>query len=485
MTSFARSSQDPRTVARAAAPAREALDRTMRLMRDNLVAAVSDETLLAALLAPRVLIAADERTLGSAAAQTAFVTTALLLLRTGATLVIAAPNVPVLDPQPPLTGHRLVDALVDVGDDLIEGVRCLSVGDAGDDGYDAVILIGPAPAGLHTPPRAGQPAPLILYLGADAVSGRIVGVTGAESMSRTALAASMWRARIRAPFGALAAAGLAAGEIFKLVMRSLADYADATEHFTELFAVTDDAVLSLDPAGEVAPAMLATLDALGGIGAIDVVSGGAIAQSFLYSMARVPGARGNVRVIEPETSDASNLNRYALLRRSALGDPKATTLAAMPLGGLRVTPVVARYDRATPTALGGLAPVIVVGVDDIPTRWAAQEARPQWLGVGATSHYSAMSSDHARGTPCTWCLHPADAPDIGPIPTVAFVSHWAGLLLAWRFVRHRLGLGVSLAAQYDFFTPLRADLAQARWRSPVAPRPDCPNQCVRLQHEAA
>lgn len=490
MTSLARNSQDQRAAARA--PAREALDRTMRLMRDNLVATVTDETLLAALLAPRVLIAADEYTLASAAAQTAFVTTALLLLRTGATVMIAAPNVPLLDPQPPLTGRHLIDALVDVGDDLIEGVRCRSIDDAGeydDHGYDAVVLIGPAPTSLSAPRRADRPTPLTLHLGADAVTGRVVAMTGpdpdAENTLRSATVARMWRASLRAPFGALAAAGLAAGEIFKLVMRSLADYADAPAHFAELFAVSDDAMLSLDPTGELTPDMRARLEALSDVGAIDLVSGGAIAQSFLYAVARLPGVRGDVRVIEPEPSDTSNLNRYALLRRSSLGDPKAATLATMPLGGLRVSPVVARYDRATPAALGGLAPAVVVGVDHIPTRWAAQTGWPEWLGIGATSHYSAMSSDHTRGTPCTWCLHPADAPDVGPIPTVAFVSHWAGLLLAWRFVRHRLGLGVSLAAQYDFFTPLRTDLPHARWRSPVAPRLDCPNRCVRRHHVAA
>lgn len=468
---------------RAAAPAREALDRTMRLMRDNLNATVSDETLMAALLRPRVLVAASEGALLSPAAQTALVTTTLLLLRSGATVALSAPDVPLHHPQPPLVGNRLVSALLEIGDDLIDGVHCLHAS-VGGDSYDAVVVIGTIPDGTSVSPRPGDDAPLLIHLTADAVTGRMISTTCPAKIRPSA-----WDESLRSPFGALAAAGLAAGEVFKLVMRSLSASAESPDHFEELFAVSAEAAFSLDPAGELGPSMVAALDALGDVGAADVISGGAIAQAFLYALARLPGVRGDVRVIEPETSDATNLNRYALLRRSVLGEAKAVSLSAMSaaglLGELSVTPVVVRYDRSTPAALGGLAPAVIVGVDHIPTRWAAQKGRPEWLGIGATSHYSAMSSDHVRGTPCAWCLHPADAPDIGPIPTVAFVSHWAGLLLAWRFVRHRLGLAVSLEAQYDFLTPLRPDLRDARWRSPVAARPDCPNRCVRRQHAAA
>jgi hypothetical protein len=255
--------------------------------------------------------------------------------------------------------------------------------------------------------------------------------------------------------------------------------------FAQLFGVSAETQLSLDPTNEVDAGALASLSDLG---PIDTVSGGAIIQAALFALARVVNLRAIVRVIEPETADATNLNRYALLRRSSLDLPKAEALAAMSarglLGGIDVKPVVMRYDRSTPAALGGLAGAVLVGVDHIPTRWATQKARPSWLGVGATSHYSAMSSDHARFTPCTWCLHPADEPDVGPIPTVAFVSHWAGLLLAWRLVRHGLGLAVDTSRQYDFFTPLRPDLPAAIWRSPIAPRLDCPNACCRSRRVA-
>lgn len=463
----------------AAAPARQALDRTLRLMRDDLAPEVSDEALLAALTAPRVLVAADAANLASPAAQTALAATTLLVLRAGASVVVSAPDVTPAGPQPPLAAGPLVTALVDAGDDLIEGVTCRALAldrDARDDRFDIVVLVGDT----HGPALAETPA-LVIRLGATATAAHVT--TTERSATPTAAplcTGTRWDAALGVPFGALAAAGIAAGEVYKLAMRSLAAWALAPEMFGQLFGVSHETHLSLDPANEVDADALA---ALADFGAIDAVSGGAIIQAALFVLARVPKVRADLRVIEPDTSDATNLNRYALLRRSALGAPKAEALAAMSaagiLGGVRVTPVVARYDRATPAALGGLANAVLVGVDHIPTRWAAQKARPTWLAVGATSHYSAMSSDHARFTPCVWCLHPADEPDVGPIPTVAFVSHWAGLLLTWRLARYRLGLPVDTTRQYDFFTPLRSDFPAALWRSPVAPRLDCPNACCR------
>lgn len=465
------------------APAREALDRTLRLMRDDLSPEVSDDALLGALTAPRILVAADVANLASPAAQTALVATTLLVLRAGASVVVDAPDITPTGPQPPLATGPLVSALIHAGADLIEGVTCRArtpEADATDHTentagrFDVVVLVGDT----SCPVLAEVPA-LVVRLGATATATHVI-ATEPSSAASVRPAGARWDPSLGVPFGALAAAAIAAGEVYKLAMRSLAEWALAPEMFAQLFGVSHETRLSLDPAGEVDADALAALTDLG---AVDAVSGGAIIQAALFALARVPRVRADVRVIEPEAGDASNLNRYALLRRSALGVPKAEALAAMAaagrLGGIRVTPVVTRYDRSTPAALGGLADAVLVGVDHIPTRWAAQKARPTWLAVGATSHYSAMSSDHARFTPCAWCLHPADEPDVGPIPTVAFVSHWAGLLLAWRLVRYRLGLPVDIGRQYDFFTPLRPDFPAALWRSPVAPRRDCPNACCR------
>ena len=55
-------------------------------------------------------------------------------------------------------------------------------------------------------------------------------------------------------------------------------------------------------------------------------------------------------------------------------------------------------------------------------------------------------------------LHPVDDPTTAPIPTVAFVSFWAGLLTAAHFLRERSGvLGASELDQQVYVTPLRPE----------------------------
>jgi len=147
------------------------------------------------------------------------------------------------------------------------------------------------------------------------------------------------------------------------------------------------------------------------------------------------------------------------------------TLRNLDLAGLALQGVPLRYERASATAIGPLAPHVLIGVDHIPTRWEVQRAEPDWLGVGATTHWSAMSSFHQRGLACAGCLHPSDDPNTAPIPTVAFVSFWAGLLLATYLARKAAGHDLSPREQYTYMWPLRPERL---WRSPVATRRDCP-----------
>ena len=62
---------------------REALDRTLLLMRDELVTETPDAALVDALTATQIALVADEHTLGSLSAQTAFTTIAMLCARSG------------------------------------------------------------------------------------------------------------------------------------------------------------------------------------------------------------------------------------------------------------------------------------------------------------------------------------------------------------------------------------------------------------------
>jgi hypothetical protein len=264
------------------------------------------------------------------------------------------------------------------------------------------------------------------------------------------------------PMGAIGAGALAAGEAFKVVMQRLSRFARAPEAFHELFAFSMRVHIKL--ASERAPRAI-------DLGRLDIISGGAIAQAALFCFARIPDIEGLARIIEYTNTDQSNLNRYALMRGSQVGESKLRLLKSTDLAALRVTTCTARLEQETMHRVGTLAPAVLVGVDHIPTRWFVQAQQPEWLGIGASTHWNAMSSFHTTESACARCLHAQNDTADRLIPTVAFVSLWAGLLLASQFARHAGGEDLNVREQQLFLTPPRPE---SIWKTSVHLRPDCP-----------
>ena len=166
-----------------------------------------------------------------------------------------------------------------------------------------------------------------------------------------------------------------------------------------------------------------------------------------------------------------------LLRHSECELRKIDTLSSWQRPGVTLAGVAQAYTEATSEHLQPFAPQVIVGTDDIPARWAVQRAYPAWLGVGATSHFFTVTSSHTAGQACAGCLHPEDNSGGGLIPTVSFVSYWAGLLLAIRLLRHSLGHAQVGNDQSIWCTPLRLDQARSYWPQPIPINPHCPVQC--------
>lgn len=106
---------------------------------------------------------------------------------------------------------------------------------------------------------------------------------------------------------------------------------------------------------------------------------------------------------------------------------KADALAGERTAVFDITACPYRFDEEHGAQIGPLAPRVCVGVDDIPSRWAVQREWPNWLCVGATSHLEVRVSAHVAPGPCAGCAHPEDEELPGEIPTISFVSYWAGL----------------------------------------------------------
>jgi hypothetical protein len=135
----------------------EALNRTLLLMRTELQPDVEDATLLAALTGVRVVVVADQAALATHSGQSAYVTAALTMARSGHQIWLAGEETPLLRAQPPLGDGLLFERLLDVGRDLLPGREFHRGTPEGP--VDLAILIGmpEAPATVRHAVESGPP----------------------------------------------------------------------------------------------------------------------------------------------------------------------------------------------------------------------------------------------------------------------------------------------------------------------------------------
>jgi hypothetical protein len=207
------------------------------------------------------------------------------------------------------------------------------------------------------------------------------------------------------------------------------------------------------------------------LGDVDCVSGGAITNGLLFCLLRDPNAQISLRVIEEQGVELSNVNRYALLRASHEGCVKVKQLEAASTARVRVAGVEALFTPKTREMILPLADRVVAGVDDVEARWWVQQEDPRWLAIGATSNHLAQLTTHAPDSPCAGCIHTTPLPP-QTIPTISFVSFWAGLLVACALVSG-LDAGVNLV-MYPFALGGPAGVSVFA----LGPNPNCPVGCM-------
>jgi hypothetical protein len=121
---------------------REALARTTLLIDQEWFAGEANHDAIAdALIASAVRITADAESVSTRAGQTALITAFMLTARMGIGIELAVANVDVIDRVAPLRRGLLLDALIDLGGDLVPGARVRT--DAGE--VQETIAIGAAP----------------------------------------------------------------------------------------------------------------------------------------------------------------------------------------------------------------------------------------------------------------------------------------------------------------------------------------------------
>ena len=380
----------------------EALARTTLLLNREFFAGKADERAIAdALLATTVRFVAEEESLSCRAGQAAVVTAFSLVARLGIGIELLAPNTAVLDLVAPLRLPRLVDSLLELGDDLIPGARLRTC--AGE--VDEAFVFGAGAA-------KSQPA---------------VRVTATD------FAADLARNDVGTPCaGDLPFGGFAAGAAVAAIAleAALPRIESATGLRARRPRPTPDPPVRIDLL-DLFPELASgiTLE----VGDIDAISGGAITHALLFCALRILGLRMRVRVVEEQDAELSNVNRYALLRASDDGVRKVEQLKGVATTDVEIAGVPSLFTKETRQKILPLADRVFVGVDDVEARWWVQDEDPKWLAIGATGNHLAQLTTHGPGSPCAACVHAVPLPP-ETIPTISFVSFWAGLLQACALV---------------------------------------------------
>jgi hypothetical protein len=132
-----------------------------------------------------------------------------------------------------------------------------------------------------------------------------------------------------------------------------------------------------------------------------------------------------------------------------------------------------------------MGPRLLVGVDHVPSRWLAQHAAGAgWVCVGSSSHDFVLVSTHPPDAPCAGCAHPRDDGFTGDIPTISFVSFWAGLIQALELVAEAGGKAPGWARSTEIW-PFGLDRARGIRPYPQAAVPACPVRCPASTRQSA
>lgn len=426
----------------------EQLARTILLLQIDL-GIVEPTLILRALTDTVVVLHAEQHVVETFAGQVAISTAAMLMARSGHKVYINTPDAILLGDQPPLTGKFFHEALNRISGKLISGLH-YSIGSPVALA-DIAVFFGNNSFGLRHGMRQVQAT-------WSKWSGTLESIATLRYSTETS-----W------PIGALVAATLASAEVFKIAASKLLPSSSNATHYQELFIPTEISTFRLAP--EETPCS-------GSLGVFDIISGGAISNAFLYSLSRVPGIVGRGRVFDGDKSDQSNRNRNMLLTPEFLHQPKVFALSHFS-DGIDLTPINRHFDKSD---VSTLADQIIVGVDDVPTRWLLAESQSKFMGVGATTHFNSMASVHYPSSACIACLHPTDDHEHGPVPTVAFVSFLSGLMVAADFLRNISGNQIENQSRHAFLNPLQTSHP---WFSKDLGNPRCPVCCAASKQKAA
>lgn len=194
------------------------------------------------------------------------------------------------------------------------------------------------------------------------------------------------------PFGAGAAACLAAANLFRGVFRAGSGLLDAEAVFSVL-----DAKARASPARALS----------GSLGAIVLVGVGAIGNAAAWALSRTP-MPGLVHLVDHEVIDLGNLQRYGLAERTDETKSKVSVIGRYFLGPVSAQQHVERFEDFV-ASRGYSWARMLLALDSARDRRAAQASLPQWIANAWTQpgDLGVSSHDFLDGA-CVSCLYLPD-----------------------------------------------------------------------------
>ena len=385
----------------------DALARTTLLINHEYFDGLAETgAIVEGLVGSTIRIYADAENLRTRAGQAAVVTAFGLIARMGIGIELAIPNVPLVDRVAPLLRSKIRTALVDLGRDLVPDATVRTTSGK----TDLTVVFGDT------------------QLVSEEAAVRIV----ADDFSFALTNGSQRGRRLDGdwPLGAFAAAAAAAAAVLEIALCRIEDISGLKRVQRPRAPAGPPAELDLR---DLFPELPKSASRKWNI---DLISGGAITNALLFILLRLPGLSVDARVIEGDVAELSNVNRYMLLRRRHVGSQKTAYLGESASSSVSISGEPCLFTETTRENLTPLAPAVLVGADRVEARWLVQMEEPEWLCVGATEAAIAETTTHSPGTPCAGCLHPDPLPGDTVIPTISFVSFWAGLLQACELLCH-------------------------------------------------
>jgi len=136
-----------------------------------------------------------------------------------------------------------------------------------------------------------------------------------------------------------------------------------------------------------------------------VVGAGAVANGLIYALSTLPQVRGNVKVVDYQSFEETNINRCLMVCLRHVGINKAEALASSQHSKLNIIPFPTTYEEFRKDNIAADFDLVVSTVDSNDTRIRIQSDLPRILLHGATGeHVSTISRHNFVEGACLGCL---------------------------------------------------------------------------------